>query len=139
MKRRPLNADPEKVREFQQRAKANSKRARKPISPASHAQRVKVKGETCVVCEQWPVDPAHLIDRSLCPIGQDDERAVIGLCRKHHSEYDEGKLSLLEHLEPWARQELAYAVERFGLIATLERVTNTRYVPAGEVYEAWMP
>jgi hypothetical protein len=125
----PLKADPDKTREFHHRGAANSSRKRKPISPASPAQREKVKGAPCVVCGNYEVDPAHLIDRSLLTEGQDDPRAVIALCRIHHREYDDGLISVLEHLEPRHREELAFAVERFGLISTLNRVTGLRWEP----------
>jgi hypothetical protein len=126
----PLKADPDKTREFHQRGAANSSRKRKAISPASPAQREKVKGAPCVVCGNYEaVDPAHLIDRSLLTEGQDDPRAVISLCRTHHREYDDGLISVLEHLEPRHREELAFAVERFGLISTLNRVTGLRWEP----------
>lgn len=127
----PLRSDPEKVREFNQRARTNSNPKRRAISPASTAQRDKVRGTPCVACgEDRLVHPAHLIDRSLCPEGADDPRAVIPACPTCHHLYDTGKLSLLEYLEPRFRVELAFAVERFGLISTLERVTNDRWSPA---------
>lgn len=93
---------------------------------ASPAQREKVKGAACVACGREPCDPAHLLPRSLLSIGQDDPRAVIALCRDDHRAYDQGSLDLLPFLEPVYRTELAYAVNRFGLVATLRRVTNTR-------------
>ena len=49
-------------------------------------------------------------------------------CRRCHRAYDEGGLSLLEHLEPRFRAELAYAVELVGLLAALRRITNARWV-----------
>jgi hypothetical protein len=54
------------------------------------------------------------------------------LCREHHRAYDEERLSILEFLEPRFREELAYAVENFGLLTTLQRVTNSRWVPEKE-------
>jgi hypothetical protein len=106
------------------------------ISPATPAQRAKVKGMCCIVCGRdsyrLPIHPAHLIDRSLCPEGADDELAVVPLCVACHRLYDDGELSLLEHLEPRWREELAFAVRRFGLISTLKRVTNERWAPEAE-------
>ena len=93
---------------------------------ASAAQRMRVAGQPCVNCGRHGVDPAHLIDRSLCPTGADDPRAVIPLCRGCHEAYDNHRLSLLESLEPYFREELAFAVERFGLISTYKRVTGDR-------------
>lgn len=93
-------------------------------------QRAKVRGLPCIVCAGEPVDPAHLLSRSVCPEGRDDVRAVVPLCRRCHRLYDTGRLSLLEHLEPHWRTELAFAVERFGLISTLEYVTRQQWAPA---------
>jgi len=62
----------------------------------------------------------------MCGIGQEDPKAVIPLCRACHTAYDQGRLSILEHLEPLYRTELAYAVARVGLMTTLRRVTNDR-------------
>lgn len=93
---------------------------------ASPAQREKCREASCAACGRSPCDPAHLIPRSLLSVGQDDPRAVIPLCRDDHRFYDEGSLDLLPFLEPLYGTELGYAVNRFGLVATLRRVTNTR-------------
>lgn len=66
----------------------------------------------------------------MCGIDQDDPRAVIPLCRPHHRAYDLGTLDVLPDLEPRFRQELAFAVERVGLLTTLRRVTNSRWEAA---------
>lgn len=131
MKQAPLKADPEKVREFERRGRANSNQRRRPISPASPVQRKRVEGWGCLVCAERPVDPAHVIDRSLLSEGQDHALAVVPLCRPHHDEYDSRRLDLLPYLEsqPW-RQVLGFAVARFGLVSTLERVTGERWQPA---------
>lgn len=94
---------------------------------ASIAQRRKVAGQSCVVCGDSPCHPAHVIDRALG--GDDDPRAVVALCPPHHRAYDTGRLSLLEHLEPRHREELAYAVSLVGLLAALRRLTNQRWCP----------
>lgn len=93
---------------------------------ASKAQRAKVAFSACAACGAPHPDPAHLIPRSLCSVGQEDSRAVIPLCRRCHHDYDQDGLSLLEVLEPGFRTELAFAVERVGLLTTLRRVTNDR-------------
>lgn len=96
------------------------------------AQRDAVRGRKCAVTECWvdECDPAHLISRGFLPDTDGDPRAVVPLCRRHHDEYDGARtLSLLEHLEPSFRAELAFAVERIGLITTLELVTNQRWRP----------
>lgn len=91
-------------------------------------QRKAIEDRACLYCHAENVDPAHLIDRSLCAdLG--DERAVVPLCRRCHGLYDDHKLDLLASLEPHFRAELAFAVERFGLINTLQRVTGLRWLP----------
>ena len=81
-------------------------------------------GDACIVCWQTPTDRAHLIDRSLVPDPQNHPLRVVRLCRAHHGAYDDHRLDLLPFLEPRHRRELAYAVEIFGLVGTLERVTG---------------
>lgn len=126
LKRHPLLSDPEKTRGWQDRSRARVKPNRRPVSPASPAQRRKVAGKACIVCAGSPCHPAHTIDRSLCPEGAEDPRAVVALCGQCHRLFDEQALDLLPFLEPRYREELAFAVERFGLLATLRRVTNDR-------------
>jgi hypothetical protein len=113
----------------QQIPRTAAKRPASAVSVASPAQRAVAANGLCIVCGEPGCDPAHLIDRSLADDGNGDPRAVVALCRRHHREYDECGLSLLEHLEPHGRVALAFAVERHGLIRTLERVTNSRWVP----------
>lgn len=96
---------------------------------ASKAQRQRVRFAMCIACGQPHPDPAHLIPRSLCSVGQDEPLAVIPLCRRDHQAYDQGRLDLLPFLEPGYRKELAFAVERFGLLPTVRRVTNQRMAP----------
>jgi hypothetical protein len=67
-----------------------------------------------------PLSRGQLID------SQDDPLAVVPLCREHHRAYDTGQLDLLPYLEPHWRDELAFAVQRYGLISTLRRVNNHR-------------
>jgi hypothetical protein len=107
---------------------APSKPRRKAVSEASPVQRTATRDRACVVCGQGAgsCHPAHIIPRGVTTIGQDDPRAVVPLCPVHHRLYDEGGLSILEFLEPHHRVELAWAVERVGLLSTLRRVTNER-------------
>jgi hypothetical protein len=101
---------------------------------ASPAQRVKVADAYCAVCGGQPCDPAHLISRGATTIGQDDPLAVIPLCRTHHDEYDHARtLDLTPYLEPRYRAEVAYAVERVGLFATLRTVSNLRWLAMKDV------
>lgn len=101
---------------------------RRAISPAAPEQRAAIKDRACLVCRnhQGACHPAHLIDRSLTTEGADDPRAVVPLCPEHHRAFDELGLDLLPFLEPHYRDELAFAVRRVGLVATLRRVTNDR-------------
>jgi hypothetical protein len=129
VRRTALKNDPERVREFQERGRRSSaKRMSKPrpVSPASIPQRVKCRWAVCIVCQDPSkvTQPAHLIDRSLCPEGADDPRAVVPLCAAEHHAYDLHELDLLPYLEPHYRTELAFAVERFGLVSTYKRVTG---------------
>jgi hypothetical protein len=94
---------------------------------ASPAQRKKVRFEQCVVCEFPECDPAHTVSKAMG--GDDDPRAVVPLCRECHRAYDTGTLSLLEHLEPSHREELAYAVQQVGMVTALQLLTNRRWEP----------
>jgi hypothetical protein len=89
----------------------------------------RISGNACLVCWQAPADRAHLIDRSLVADPHGDPRRVVFLCREHHDAYDAHTLDLLPWLEKWHRVELARAVEIFGLIGTLERVTGRAWAP----------
>jgi hypothetical protein len=90
-------------------------------------------GNACIVCWRVPTDRAHLIDRSLASDAHGDPRRVVFLCRQHHEEYDAHDLDLLPYLEKRHRVELARAVEVFGLIGTLERVSGSKWTPLREV------
>lgn len=92
----------------------------------SERQRVKVMERACIVCSHpGPCDPAHVIPKGMAS-DDGDPRAVVPLCRTCHRAYDTGSLDILPSLEPHWRSELAFAVERVGLVATLRRVTNER-------------
>jgi hypothetical protein len=85
----------------------------------------------CVVTgAQEGVDAAHLVDRSLTTVGQDEPLAVVGLRRDLHRLYDDGKLDLLPYLAGRHDDAVGFAVERVGLITALERITNTKWTPA---------
>jgi hypothetical protein len=108
--------------------------ARGPVSAASAAQQRKVLGRPCLVCgARAPVDPAHLVPRSLG--GCDHADCVVALCRGHHRAYDRGDLDLVPHLEPAHRREAAHAVEHLGLIGALRRLTGSRHAEAMVVVE----
>lgn len=94
---------------------------------ASEAQRPKVRGAPCIVCDERPVDPAHLVARARG--GCDDPDCVVALCRRCHRAFDRGELDLLPHLEPGFRAELAHAVGHLPLLALLLRLTGARWAP----------
>jgi hypothetical protein len=95
--------------------------------PASEAQRAKVAGRACPVCRRRPVDPAHLVPRSLG--GCDDAACFVPLCRRCHHAYDRGELDLLRYLERRCGAELAHGVTHLPLLALLRRVTGKRWAP----------
>jgi hypothetical protein len=98
--------------------------ARLPLS-ASPAQRAKIAGAACVVCQQTKgITPAHLAPRSMG--GCDAADCVVPLCWTHHRAYDEGRLELLGHLEPQWRQEVPPAVMHLGLIGAVRRLAPGR-------------
>jgi hypothetical protein len=113
--------------------------ARSPVSAASPAQRTKVAGQRCLVCGERPVDPAHLVPRSLG--GCDHPDCVAPLCRRCHRLYDRGGLDLLSHLEPRYRAELSHGLLHLGLLRLLRRLTGTRWAPtpAGKDSDAASP
>jgi len=98
---------------------------RRAFAPASPAQRAKVAGRPCLVCNRATrIDPAHLVPRSLG--GCDDALCVVALCRTCHRRYDSGELDLVAYLEPRLRAEAAHAVEHLGLERALRRISGRR-------------
>lgn len=125
-----LEVDVEQVQEWIFGKRKPTRTGGRGISEASPEQREKVKSKACIRCRKpGPCHPAHLIDRSLCSLGADDALAVVPLCPTCHREYDEEDVSILEHLEPNYREELAFAVERVGLLTTLFRVSGETWAP----------
>lgn len=109
------------------RRSETSTSARRGISPASRAQRNKVRGQVCIVCAQGPCDPAHVIPRSLLSEGQDDVLAVVALCRLHHEQFDRRAQPFLNLLPFLAgRPELDFAIKRYGYDRALWRISNVR-------------
>ena len=102
-------------------------------SPASEEQRARVRGERCLACGGRPVDPAHLVPRSLG--GCDDALCVVPLCRRCHRALDRGALDLLPRLEPRYRAELAHALCHMPLVRLIERVTGVRWRPVPDINE----
>jgi hypothetical protein len=124
MKRTPLR------RRAQLRARKQPRRTkplkRSPAMAATERQRAAVASRACIVCgaTKGPIDPAHLLPRSLGGCG--DPACVVPLCRWHHRAYDRGELDLLPYLEPAWRGQLAHAVGHVGLIRALRRITGRR-------------
>ena len=76
---------------------------------ASAAQRAKIIGGWCIVCQQTcGLTPAHLAARARG--GCDHPDCVVPLCWMHHRAFDTGQLDLLPYLEPRWRAEIAHAV-----------------------------
>lgn len=100
------------------------KRRRVGFTPASDAQRLKIRNAICRECGAADVHPAHVIDRALG--GCDDALCVIPLCFRHHREYDGGRFDALSLL---SEAEQAHAVSHLGLIGALRRITNRAWMP----------
>jgi hypothetical protein len=118
--RKPLKRTPMK--------RSTKPRKRTAVSPASPAQRAKVKDAVSIVSGQGPCDPAHLVSRALG--GCDDERCVVPLTRHEHRLFDAGQLDLapfLTHHLP----ELKHALEHTdgSLLRLVHIVTGKRHVP----------
>lgn len=114
----------------------NSKpKPRRAISPASKAQRAKVKTHVCAVieCASEHCDPAHLAPRAMGR-GCDDPACVIALCRLHHEQFDRGDLDLLPHLSGRGFEvELAHMQLHYSdPMSVLIRLTGCRWIPHAE-------
>lgn len=135
-RRTPLKAHTELKRGGELKRSAPKSR-RGAISPATPAQRARVKDRACIVCAAHPCQPAHLIDRSLAPEAGDRVVIVVPLCPPCHYEYDEGSLDLSPYLEPHWRDSVAAAVEAVGLLRALKRITKATWtvVPSEQVSE----
>ena len=75
----------------------------------------------CRVCGAEPVDAAHIVPRSLCGHGGEVADNCVALCRRCHRLYDEGFLSLEEHL---TAAEAACAVLLAGSLRAALRVIS---------------
>jgi hypothetical protein len=103
---------------------------RAPISPASDAQRARVRGRVSIVSGQRPCDPAHLWPRGMG--GCDHPDCVVPLTREEHRAYDAGELDLLPYLV--ARgcfAEMAHVIGAHGVspVTLVERLTGERWAP----------
>ena len=99
---------------------------RSAISPASPAQRGKVRDETCVNCGVGDhCDPAHLTPRSMG--GCDEPECVIPLCRPCHRAFDAGMLDLepLLALKTFS-EERAHMASHLTLRQCMQRLNGLR-------------
>ncbi len=106
---------------------------RKPVSPASTAQREKVRDALCLITGQRGCDPAHVIPRSQG--GCDSPDCVIPLSRQAHRAFDSGDLDVLPAMIAAGMvAEMAHALEHAGSPLTLlERLTGERWVPRNDL------
>jgi hypothetical protein len=105
-------------------ATAGGRLTRRPMA-ASDAQRAKIVGGACVVCQQTKgLTPAHLAPRALS--GCDEPDCVVPMCWMHHGAYDTGRLELLPYLEPRWRAAVTHAVLHLGLIGAVRRLAPKR-------------
>jgi len=107
---------------------------RRPISPASTAQRVKVRELVSIVSGKEGCDPAHIWPRSQG--GCDDPLCVVPLTREEHDAYDAGQLDLNRYLlAAGCIAEFQHALGHAdgSLVRLLERVTGQKWSPRGSV------
>lgn len=111
---------------------APKKRSR-GVSPASPAQRAKVKDAVSLMSARGPCDPTHVWDRSLG--GCDHPDCVIPLTRAEHRLYDDHKLDILAAMVAGGYvAELQHALGHVdgSLTRLLTRVTGERWIPESE-------
>jgi hypothetical protein len=99
---------------------------RSPISPASPAQRAKIKDKLCIVCGKPASTPMHLWPRGQG--GCDDPLCVLPACWECHRAYDQQQIELLGHIVKHYRAEIAHAHLHANPIELLERLTASTAV-----------
>lgn len=107
------------------------------ISPASDAQREKVRGALSIISGKGPCDPAHIWDRRLG--GCDDPLCVVPLTRFEHRDYEENRLDILPALIAggyFAELGHVVTVHEVSPMRLLERTTGETYVTAAAADEA---
>lgn len=100
------------------------------FTPASVAQRAKVKGRGSIVSAERPCDPAHLWPRSRG--GCDHPDCVVALTRAEHRAFDDGQLDLLPYLiaqGAWLEMAHMIGAHRADPISMLQRLTGERWAP----------
>lgn len=167
MKRSELKPNPERVREFQERGRRSSaeslersrgplglsghlkvqsdglvaetrKKKRPSFTPASKAQRAKVRDEGCAMYRYdlgciGAVQPAHVVARSKG--GCDAADCVLALCEFHHRQFDDGHLDLLRVVSaswPLFRAECQHALEHLNPVELVEQLANDRVTWRGK-------
>lgn len=138
MKRTELRAGDKSLERgstFKQRLGAQFTRAAKPkarsVSPASAAQRAKVRETPSIISGGWGCDAAHLWPRGRQ--GCDSPLCVVPLTRLEHNAFDHGSLDLLPYLlQAGMVAEMQHALGHAegNLPALLLRLTGERWIPA---------
>lgn len=106
------------------------------ISPASEAQRAKVKDQLSIISAKAPCDPMHIWDRRLG--GCDDALCVVPATRFEHRDYEEKRLDILPALIAGGYfAEMAHVVEVHEVSPTrlVERLTGQTYGPVDYLTE----
>jgi hypothetical protein len=135
-RRKLEEADAAVERGEQPRRRRSSFRRKGGFTPASPAQRKKVKRQGCRITGEHGghVHPAHVCDRGLG--GCEHEDCVIGLRADYHRLYDMQKIDVLPHL---TKEEQAHLVSHVGLISALEQSTGERWAPVESSLERDYP
>jgi hypothetical protein len=111
-----------------------SQRPRRSFTAASPEQRAKTSVQVCTVieCASLECDAAHLTPRSFR--GCDHADCVIALCRRHHRDFDDGRLDLLPHLAGRGFEaELAHMQSHYSdPLSVVFRLSGQRWVPERE-------
>jgi hypothetical protein len=103
---------------------------RSGFTPASTAQRAKVRDRGSIVSGEGPCDPCHLTSRQHG--GCDHEDCVIPLTREEHRAFDDRRLDVLPFLIAhglWVELAHAVLVHHYDPVSLAERCTGERYVP----------
>lgn len=101
------------------------------ISPASKAQRDKVRHAVSIYSGQPGCDPAHIWPRGKG--GCDHPDCVVPLTRTEHNAFDAGRLDLLATLvarKCWAEMAHPIACHEVSPLMLLRRLTGQQWEPA---------
>lgn len=113
------------------RLRANDRASRRRVPPRAprllFTPSSRTWGDTdtrCRVCGAQPTDRAHVIPRSLAPNAGDGPPHIIGLCRKHHQQYDAGQLDVLPLLS--VEEQAAAVTAAGGIVGAMRVITGQR-------------